>query len=154
MKTSESVNWAQLRRDAGLTLGQASERSGYGAATINGLEKKGDGSKRLKWALAEVYGLNPDYVLNPEIYQAPILKAKEAASKVKDKKEAQSVFDATEAREREKLLARVAGVEAAEGALRDEPIQYGGIDWRGRALVAEKKLANLRIKIGEMLNEL
>lgn len=42
--------------DAGLTLAEAAARSGYSQATINGLEKHGTGSQRLKDRLDEVYG--------------------------------------------------------------------------------------------------
>jgi hypothetical protein len=45
---TDSVNWAELRKAAGLTLAQLSEMSGFGIGTINGLEKRGEGSKRLK----------------------------------------------------------------------------------------------------------
>lgn len=54
-KITESVNWRELRESRGLTLAQASALSGYGTATINGLEKHGDGSARLKAALAGIY---------------------------------------------------------------------------------------------------
>lgn len=45
---TDSVNWAELRKAAGLTLAQLSEMTGFGVGTINGLEKRGEGSKRLK----------------------------------------------------------------------------------------------------------
>ncbi|MDZ4287810.1 MAG: helix-turn-helix transcriptional regulator [Prosthecobacter sp.] len=72
MKNSDSVNWAQLRKDRGLTLQEAAAQSGYGAATINGLEKHGEGSPRLKTRLAILYGQNPDALLNPEKYSKPL----------------------------------------------------------------------------------
>lgn len=71
MKNTESVKWSELRRAHGLTLQQVSEKTGYGVATINGLEKRGDGSVRLKTALAELYGINLDYVMNAEKYAQP-----------------------------------------------------------------------------------
>jgi len=53
-KITDNVNWVQLREDAHLTLQQLAEISGYSVATINGLELKGEGSKRLKDKLASV----------------------------------------------------------------------------------------------------
>ncbi len=52
---SESVNFADLRKFAGMTLDQAARLSGYGVATINGLEKTGAGSRRLRERLLAVY---------------------------------------------------------------------------------------------------
>ena len=47
-KLTETVNWSDLRKSSGLTLAQLSELTGFGVATINGLEKRGEGSKRLR----------------------------------------------------------------------------------------------------------
>lgn len=47
-KLTETVNWSEVRKNSGLTLAQLSELTGFGVATINGLEKRGEGSKRLK----------------------------------------------------------------------------------------------------------
>ncbi len=44
-----------MREEAGMTLKQASERSGFKISTINGLERRGEGSERLKKKLNEVY---------------------------------------------------------------------------------------------------
>jgi len=49
------MDFKSARTAAGLTLQQAAELSGYGVATINGLEKHGEGSDRLKKRLGEVY---------------------------------------------------------------------------------------------------
>jgi transcriptional regulator with XRE-family HTH domain len=53
-KNTETVNWAALRRNVGLTLAELSEKSGYSVATINGLELKDEGSKRLRAKLHEI----------------------------------------------------------------------------------------------------
>ena len=53
-KNTETVNFAQLRKDAGLTLAQLAELSGFGVATINGLEKRGEGSERLRKKIMEI----------------------------------------------------------------------------------------------------
>ena len=47
-KITETVNFSEIRKNAGLTLAQVSELTGFGIGTINGLEKRGEGSKRLK----------------------------------------------------------------------------------------------------------
>jgi hypothetical protein len=49
------MDFKTARTAAGLTLQQAAQLSGYGVATINGLEKHGEGSDRLKKRLGEVY---------------------------------------------------------------------------------------------------
>jgi transcriptional regulator with XRE-family HTH domain len=46
--------WKELRDNAGLTLDDLAARSGYGKSTINGLEKHGVGSARLKKRLLEI----------------------------------------------------------------------------------------------------
>ena len=51
---TETVNWSEIRKKSGLTLSQASELTGFGVATINGLEKRGEGSQRLKDKLMAV----------------------------------------------------------------------------------------------------
>jgi len=53
-KITETVNWADLRRKANLTLVELSGLSGYSVATINGLELKGEGSKRLRSRLHDI----------------------------------------------------------------------------------------------------
>lgn len=58
MNNSESVKWGELRLEAGMTLADAAARSGYSQATINGLEKHGEGSTRLQERLLDVYGAN------------------------------------------------------------------------------------------------
>jgi transcriptional regulator with XRE-family HTH domain len=56
------MDWKGLREVAGLTLEELSKRTGYGISTINGLEKRGEGSARLKERLLEI--------LNPQIETA------------------------------------------------------------------------------------
>lgn len=46
--------WKALREQAGLTLAELAEKSGYSTGTINGLELKGEGSQRLKDKLTEI----------------------------------------------------------------------------------------------------
>jgi len=43
-----------LREQAGLTLAELAQKSGYSIGTINGLELKGEGSQRLKDRLTEI----------------------------------------------------------------------------------------------------
>ena len=57
---TETENWAVLRASAKLTLVEVSKATGYGVATINGLEKNNHGSVRLKEALRKLYGLSDD----------------------------------------------------------------------------------------------
>jgi len=59
-KVTESVNYSDLRKSAGLTLSQLSELTGFGVATINGLEKRGEGSARLKEKVASVLLCNSE----------------------------------------------------------------------------------------------
>src|ERR1700679_2466306 len=49
------MDFKAARTAAGLSLQQAAQLSGYGVATINGLEKHGEGSDRLKEKLREIY---------------------------------------------------------------------------------------------------
>jgi transcriptional regulator with XRE-family HTH domain len=58
------MNYQQLREQAGLTLEKAAKASGYGIATINGLEKHGEGSGRLKAKLLEIYGIQKPAVIS------------------------------------------------------------------------------------------
>ena len=53
-KIKQNVNFSDLRKKSGLTLAQVSEMSGFGISAINGLEKTGKGSKRLKDKLTSV----------------------------------------------------------------------------------------------------
>lgn len=57
---TEDENWAVLRASAKLTLVEVARATGYGVATINGLEKNNHGSVRLKEALRKLYGLSDD----------------------------------------------------------------------------------------------
>lgn len=43
-----------MREQAGITLADLAEKSGYSIGTINGLELKGDGSQRLKDRLIQI----------------------------------------------------------------------------------------------------
>lgn len=52
------MNFKALREQAGLTLEELAEKSGYSVSTINGLELNGEGSDRLKDKLREI--LSPD----------------------------------------------------------------------------------------------
>ncbi len=54
-ENTESVKFLALRQEKGWTLAQAAEYSGYGVSTINGLEKRGEGSERLKERLMALY---------------------------------------------------------------------------------------------------
>lgn len=54
MKTTDPVNFRELRERANLTLSQLAEITGYSVATINGLELHGEGSRRLKDRLVSV----------------------------------------------------------------------------------------------------
>ena len=47
-KFPENRNFKEMRESLGLTLAQLSEMSGYSISTINLLEVKGEGSKRLR----------------------------------------------------------------------------------------------------------
>lgn len=47
-------DWKALREQAGLTLAQLAEKSGYSTGTINGLELHGEGSRRLKEKLRSI----------------------------------------------------------------------------------------------------
>lgn len=47
-KSTKTVNFRELREQAGMTLSQLSELSGYSIASINGLELNDIGSKRLR----------------------------------------------------------------------------------------------------------
>lgn len=49
----------QCREKRGLTLKEVSALSGYGVATINGLELAGNGSTRLRAKLREIYATTP-----------------------------------------------------------------------------------------------
>lgn len=53
-KFLENRNFKELRESLGLTLAQLSEMSGYSISTINLLELKGEGSRRLKEKLASL----------------------------------------------------------------------------------------------------
>ena len=53
-KFPENRNFKELRESLGLTLAQLSEMSGYSISTINLLELKGEGSRRLKEKLASL----------------------------------------------------------------------------------------------------
>lgn len=57
---TETENWSVLRASAKLTLMEVAKATGYGVATINGLEKNNQGSVRLKEALRKLYGLSDD----------------------------------------------------------------------------------------------
>ncbi len=57
---TEGENWTALRASAKLTLVEVAKATGYGVATINGLEKNNNGSARLKEALRKLYGLSDD----------------------------------------------------------------------------------------------
>jgi transcriptional regulator with XRE-family HTH domain len=70
-KVTETVNWSALRLAAGMTLAEAAEKSGYGIATINGLERNGAGSKRLMDALHDLYGCPPG-VSEPKMKPQPV----------------------------------------------------------------------------------
>jgi transcriptional regulator with XRE-family HTH domain len=48
------MNFKAMREQAGLTLEELAEKSGYSVSTINGLELNGEGSDRLKDKLREI----------------------------------------------------------------------------------------------------
>jgi len=62
-KNTDSVNWAELRQKSGLTLTELAAKSGYSVATINGLELKDEGSKRLREKLFEIFSQQNPYIL-------------------------------------------------------------------------------------------
>jgi transcriptional regulator with XRE-family HTH domain len=114
MKNTESVNWAALRKAAGLTLAVAAERAGYGVATINGLEKRGEGSDRLKVTLASIYGYNPDYLVNPSKYSEHITEAAKEADAMQGTQSAKdALFNRRVLEGAAKLKDRQDGFEAA-----------------------------------------
>lgn len=143
---TDSVNWAQLRKAAGLTLQQVAEKSGYGVATINGLEKRGEGSARLKALLATLYGIHPDYALNPAVYQDPFAVAKAAANALNGTAEEKTaLFNDVLREESKKIKVRQEGWDAAQS------ITEENVDWKERALAAEAKLEEARRTLNEIL---
>jgi transcriptional regulator with XRE-family HTH domain len=94
-------NWKALRDQAGLTLDQLAERSGYGVSTISGLERLGEGSARLKKKLREI--LAPLSTI-PE--SAKVRSAESATSGVVMAEEAPEYLTIAECKQRIKLLER------------------------------------------------
>lgn len=143
---TDSVNWAQMRKAAGLTLQQVAEKSGYGVATINGLEKRGEGSARLKALLATLYGTHPDYALNPAVYQDPFVVARAAADALDGSvQEKAAKFNEVLREESKRIATRQEGWEAAQA------ITEQNVDWKERALAAEAKLEEARRTLNEIL---
>lgn len=67
------MDFKAARIAAGLTLAQAAEKSGYSIGAINGQELKHNGSARLKFKLAQIYGIVPDdAVVIGELREAPV----------------------------------------------------------------------------------
>jgi transcriptional regulator with XRE-family HTH domain len=114
---------AQLAASSGLTPAAVSRYlSGKRQPTYPAAQK-----------LAAALGVAVDYLLNPEGYAAPIEAARDIAERAKTKglgyEDAQAVFEA--------------GVDV----LQETPTE-GGINWRERALAAERKLQRLRSILG------
>lgn len=146
---------AQLMKHEGINNAELARRIGVSHVSVGnylaGRVPKYDVAQRI----AEVFGIAPDYLLNPGKYKRPFDLAKEAAALCEgDEKEKNEVFNRVVSLEGSKLKAWQEGFEEAEGVFKEDPSVLGGINWRDRALIAETKLANLRIKLGEMLKEL
>ena len=73
------------RERMNLTLKQASERAGYSIPTINALELEGRGSDRLKFKLAQVYGIVPKDAVVIDARQPMTLQDAEAIKAVEEK---------------------------------------------------------------------
>jgi transcriptional regulator with XRE-family HTH domain len=147
---------AVLIRQRAVTAKEVADATGVTAAALSRY-LSGQRQPRYKEAekLADYFGVAPDYLLNPARYQRPFEIAKKAAAEFEGTdKERDKVFNDVLRYETDKVRSWQDGFSEAESVLREEPVVFGGIDWRGRALVAEAKLANLRIKMGDLLNEL
>lgn len=92
--------------------------------------------------IAEVLGLNPDYVLNPDKYRLPFSVAAEAVKGMEEGPPRDREYNRVLREETEKLKARQEGWEAASDVVREDPPWVD--QWRDRALAAEALLDQFR----------
>lgn len=92
--------------------------------------------------LAEFFGVNPDYLLNPDKYRLPFSVAAEAVKGMEEGPPRDREYNRVLREETEKLKARQEGWEAASDVVREDPPWVD--QWRDRALAAEALLDQFR----------
>lgn len=157
-KVISPVNFAEhlalLLKERGLNQLQFAAAVQVSQATVvkwlKGSVPKADALNRA----ANFFGIHPDYLFNPSRYSDPFKIAKEAAAKISGSdEEKQMEFERVVKIETAKLKARQQSI--GEGMQASERITqgYDDIDWKKRALVAERKLERIRVMLAESANE-
>ncbi len=140
------VNFAQhlaaLIRQRGITQKELAAGVGSSEATIvkwlKGSVPLGPNLNRL----ADYFGIHPDYLLNPKRYTQLITDAAAEAEAIPDVKRRARAFNEKVLQETKRLYDRQEGFDAAM-TLREHAAAYG-TDWQGRAISAERQLAELK----------
>jgi len=150
MNVTFSQNLARLMKEMGFNQSELARRAGLSHVAIAnylaGRVPKYEAAEKL----SAVFGVNTDYLLNPDRYKSPFEAATSAFDRAEGSlKEREVVYQDTLKKETQKLKARSEGYNEAEALMR---VDLEG--WKKRALAAEGKLANMRVKIGAVLNEL
>jgi transcriptional regulator with XRE-family HTH domain len=117
-----ALNASSLARAAGLTHVAVGNYMKGRVPTYAAAEK-----------LAAVFGVAPDYLLNPARFTAPLKQAAAAAAAVPPNHR-QAVFDAVSSALTQSL---------SQGARTAAPLPLNVIDWQGRALAAEAQLVEI-----------
>lgn len=130
----------QLMERGGLTKAELARRAGLSHVAIgnylNGRIPRFVEADKLATAL----GITTDYLLNPGRLDASLAIGSKVAKK------AAAVLGLT--KDQQQVL-----FEAAEEVIREQPGEYGAIDWRQRALDAEAKLEELKAKLAQLSNQ-
>ena len=102
--------------------------------------------------IAAVFGISPDYLLNPALYSSPLkIAAQIAESATGTAKERQRIFEAAErALSASMLPPDESAAETDSGRLQGA----GVVDWRTRALAAEKQLAKIKATLKKTVEEI
>jgi transcriptional regulator with XRE-family HTH domain len=102
--------------------------------------------------IAAVFGISPDYLLNPALYASPLkIAAQIAESATGGAKDRQRIFEAAE----RALSASMLPNDGTSAQNEAGTLQGAGVvDWRTRALSAEKQLAKIKATLKKTVEEI
>lgn len=134
---------AALLRERGWNAADLARACGLSHVAIGnylkGRRPKYDAAQKI----AAVFGITPDYLLNPDVFASPLKIAAEIAKGV-PMKERQRVFEKAEAVLAASLL--------PSDKIQEGTVNYGAgiVDWRARCLAAENQLATVKEKLAKI----
>jgi transcriptional regulator with XRE-family HTH domain len=145
MNVTFSTHLSQLMADRGWKAADLARESGLSHVAIGNYLKGRIPKYKEAQKIAAVFGVSPDYLLNPERYTSPLKMAAEIAKQAAPK-DRQRMFEIAERALSEAMLPK-----EGEGLREDMPVYGSGvIDWRARAIDLEKQLLTVKDQLGKI----